>query len=90
MAETPSGMFVSLKWDSVEQPPYHPDLAPTNFCIFGLLKKDLAALSFFITENVEEWVTKWLHQLGHAEWKEAIFEVQVRWQECINQDGDYV
>ncbi len=74
----------------MEQPLYSPDLAPANFHIFGLCKKDLAGLRFFTAGEVQELVTKWLRQLGHSEWKKAIFEKPVRWQECINRDGDYV
>ncbi len=76
---TPSGMLESLKWDSMEQQPYSPDFALANFRIFGPFKKDLTGLRFFINKEVQEWVTKWLHQLGHAEWKKAIFEMPVRW-----------
>ncbi len=88
-AVTPSGMLESLKWDSVEQPLFSPDLAAADFRIFGFLKKDLAGLRFFTDEEVREWATKWLHQLGQAKWKKAIFEMPVRWQKCINRDGDY-
>ncbi len=34
MAVTLSGMLESLKWDSVEQLQYSPDVAPADFCIF--------------------------------------------------------
>ncbi len=47
MAVTSSGMLESLKWDSVKQLAYSPDLAPADFHIFGLLKKDLAGLHFY-------------------------------------------
>ncbi len=77
-------MLESLKWDSVEQLPYSPNLASADFHIFSLLKKDLAGLHFFIDEEVQEWVIKRLHQLGHAEWKKAIFEMPVGWQEYIS------
>jgi hypothetical protein len=30
-----------LQWELLEHPPYSPDLAPSDFCLFGLLKKHL-------------------------------------------------
>jgi histone-lysine N-methyltransferase SETMAR len=28
-----------LQWELLEHPPYSPDLAPRDFCVFGSLKK---------------------------------------------------
>ncbi len=46
-ASTPAAMLSGFKWDSIEQLAYNPDLAPTDFQIFSLLKKDLQGNQLF-------------------------------------------
>jgi hypothetical protein len=36
---------------SAPHPPYSPDLAPSDFCLFGYVKRGLAGLSF---ENADQ------------------------------------
>jgi histone-lysine N-methyltransferase SETMAR len=35
-----------LKWELLEHLPYSPDLAPSDFHLFGLLKKHLSGKTF--------------------------------------------
>jgi histone-lysine N-methyltransferase SETMAR len=51
-----------LEWDLLELPPYSPDLAPSDFYLFGPLKNHLCCKSFPYNEEVETKVQKWLRQ----------------------------
>jgi histone-lysine N-methyltransferase SETMAR len=41
-----------IQWELLEHPPYSPDLAPSDFHLFGPLKKHLGGKSF-ADEEVE-------------------------------------
>jgi histone-lysine N-methyltransferase SETMAR len=51
-----------LQWELLEHPPYSPDLAPSDFHLFGLLKHHLGGKCFADDEEVEMEVRKWLRQ----------------------------
>jgi histone-lysine N-methyltransferase SETMAR len=48
-----------LQWELLEHPPYSPDLAPTDFHLFGPLKNHLGG-KCFAEEEVETDLRKWL------------------------------
>ena len=50
----------SFGWTTISHPPYSPDLAPSNFHLFGPLKESLRGLHFSSDEEVETAVRKWL------------------------------
>jgi hypothetical protein len=51
-----------LQWEHLEHPPYSPDLAPTDFHLYDLLKKHFVGKHFFDDKEVETEVWKWLRQ----------------------------
>ena len=89
-ANITQGMLESMKWDALAQPPYSPDLAPSDFRIFGLLKIAISGLTFESDEDVQKWVTRWINNLGPDVWRQAIYDLPVRWQKCIEEDGEYI
>jgi hypothetical protein len=54
-----------ILWELLEQLPYSPDFAPSDFHLFDLLKNHLggSAKRFIDDEEVETEVWKWLRQL---------------------------
>jgi hypothetical protein len=50
------------QWEVLEHPPYSPDLAPSDFHLFGPLKHHLSAEHFPDDEAVEREVTAWFRQ----------------------------
>jgi hypothetical protein len=50
------------QWDVFEHPPYSPDLAPSDFHLFGPLKHHLSAEHFPGNDAVEREVTAWFRQ----------------------------
>jgi hypothetical protein len=52
-------MLRNFKWEVLEHPPYSPDLAPSDFLLFGPLKHHLSAEHFPDGEAVEREVTAW-------------------------------
>ena len=50
----------SFGWTTISHPPYSPDLAPSDFHLFGPLKKGLRGRHFSSDEEVKTAVRKWL------------------------------
>ena len=49
-------------WETLQYPPYRPDLSPCDFHIFGDLKKDIPGCRFHLEEEVQKQVRLWIHQ----------------------------
>jgi hypothetical protein len=50
------------QWEVIEHPPYSPDLAPSDFHLFGPLKHHHLTEHFPDDEAVEVEVTTWFRQ----------------------------
>jgi transposase len=80
----------SFKWEVLQHPPYSPDLATSDFHLFGLLKRHLSGECFPDDDAVESAVRAWFQQQP-KEFYAAGFQGQVkRWDKCLKLCGDYV
>ena len=50
-----------LKWEAMEHPPYSPDLAPSDFHLFGRLEETPRGRRFSCDDVVKAAVHQWLH-----------------------------
>jgi histone-lysine N-methyltransferase SETMAR len=70
-------------------PPYSPDLAPSDFFLFGFIKEKLKGNSFQDTESLIAWVSSVIRAIP----KETLFSVFMKWRErllwVIEHDGEY-
>ncbi|UYV76350.1 hypothetical protein LAZ67_14000125 [Cordylochernes scorpioides] len=66
-----------------EHPAYSPDLAPSDYFLFGLLKKELKRKRFDSDEDVQKMVQDFFHTLPKSAYKEGIYEWPERWRRCI-------
>jgi len=60
-ARTAVATIQDLSFEHLPHPPYLPDLAPSDFHIFGLLKEAMGGKSFRSNEEVQQVVHEWLH-----------------------------
>jgi hypothetical protein len=64
-------------------PPYSPDLASSDFRLFGPVKKHLGAKGFADDEEVETEVLQWLRQQSKKDFSAAGFNSLVKgWGKC--------
>ena len=56
---------------TVLQPPFTPDLAPCDFCLFPKLKEKLRGCRYEITEEMKEAVTKIIDTLTQEDFNGA-------------------
>jgi histone-lysine N-methyltransferase SETMAR len=64
-----------LQWELLEHPPYSPDLVPSDFHLFGPLKKLHGGKRFADDEEVETEVRKWVRQQSKA----SMLRVSMHW-----------
>ncbi|UYV78559.1 hypothetical protein LAZ67_16002001 [Cordylochernes scorpioides] len=63
-----------------KHPAYSPDLAPSDYFIFGLLKKELKGKRFDSDEDVQKVVQDFFHTLPKSAYKEGIYKLPERWR----------
>src|SRR5258705_1404255 len=71
-------------------PPYSPDVAPSDYHIFGALKDSLGGRKFASDEEVKEAVHEWLRTRPKNIFLAEIQAFPKRWATCITRVGDYV
>ena len=70
---------------TVPQPPYSPDLAPCDFCLFHKLR----VYRYETTEEMKEAVMKVIDTLTQEGFHGAFKELLERYNKCIAARGDY-
>ncbi|UYV69446.1 hypothetical protein LAZ67_6003625 [Cordylochernes scorpioides] len=81
--------IIKLGFEVLEHPAYSPDLAPSDYFLFGLLKKELKGKRFDSDEDVQKVVQDFFHTLPKSAYKEGIYKLPERWRRCIESQGDY-
>jgi [histone H3]-lysine36 N-dimethyltransferase SETMAR len=79
-----------LGFESVPHPPYSPDLAPSDFYLFGKLKEQLRGTHFTDNDELKIAVTDFFEDQAEDFYKTGILSLKHRWQKCVTLRGDYV
>ena len=79
-----------LGWTVLPHPSYSPDLAPSDYHLFGKLKESLLGNHYASVDEVKRGVRTWIRQTPAAFFEKGIMDLVPRWQKCIASDGDYV
>ena len=74
---------------TVPQPPYSPDLAPCDFCLFPKLKEKLRGCRYETIEEMKEAVIKVIDTLTQEDFHGAFQKLLERYNKCIAARGDY-
>ena len=76
-------------WETLQHPPYSPDLSPCDFHISGDLKKEVRGRLFHSDEEVQKCARLWMHQRAISFYKIGIDRIMSQWDKCINNSGNY-
>ena len=87
-ASKPLRSSAPFGWTTISHPPYFPDLAPSDFHLFGPLKESLRGRHFFNDEEVKTAVRKWLKTQPF--YNEGICALVKRWEKVVRKTGDYI
>jgi hypothetical protein len=79
-----------LKWNVILYPPCSPDLASSDYHLFGSLKEHLGRKGFCNNEEVIQDVQEWLHWQPKDFFLNGIRKLPDYWCKCIANQGDYV
>jgi histone-lysine N-methyltransferase SETMAR len=71
----------------IQHPPYSPDLAPCDFWLFDMLKKELTSQPD--ARSLKNEVTRILSQVDKKEFAKTFYKWLERMQCCINNKGEY-
>jgi hypothetical protein len=74
---------------SAPHPPYSPDLAPSNFYLFGYVKRCLAGLSFQDADQFPAAVEGILEGIGKVTLQAVFLEWMDRLRKFIATNGEY-
>ena len=74
---------------TVPHPPYSPDLAPCDFCLFPKLKEKLRGCRYETIEEMKEAVTKVIDVLTQEDFHGAFQKLLKRYNKCIAAGGCY-
>jgi len=74
----------------LEHPAYSPDLAPSDYHLFGPPKEALRGRRFTSDKEVKEAVHEWLVAQPKTFFSEGIQKLLERWNKCIAKHGDYI
>jgi len=77
-------------FETLDHPPYSPDLAPSDFFLFPEMKNPLRGRRFNCREDVIQEVEAWFSSKTQAFYSEGLHRVRKRWEKCVRLHGDYV
>ena len=77
-------------FQQLNNPPYSPDLAPSDYFLFRVMKEFLRGKRFSSDEEVKEEVTTWFEEQSKDFFSRGIKSLQQKWATCIELLGDYI
>ena len=78
------------KFQQLRHPAYSPDLAPSNFYLFRLLKKALRGRRFLCDEEVQGAAEDWLVGQSKDFYLQGLQSLPLKWAKYIDMSGDYI
>jgi len=79
-----------LSFECLSHLPYSPDLASSDFHVFGPLKEAMEGKSFRSDKEVQQAVYEWLRSQPKDFFSRVIHALPKRWNTCMVHNGDYV
>lgn len=74
----------------IDHPPYSPDLAPSDFYLFRLLKKHLRGRRFNSDECLKGAVDDFFTDQEETFFYKGIKSLEEKWRKCIHVRGEYI
>ena len=79
-----------MSFECLPHPPYSPDLAPSDFHVFGPLKEAMGGKSFRSDEEVQQAVHEWLRSQPKEFFSRGLHALPKRWNTCMERNGNYI
>lgn len=75
-----------LQWP---HPPYSPDLAPSDYGLFGHVKSQMRGHKFDTLATLTTAVERVIKAIPRETWSELIRELPERYDKCVKRNGDF-
>jgi transposase len=76
-----------LKYELLRDPPYSPDLAPSAYFLFPVLKDYLKGRHYSDRSSLGSSIYQCLNSMSEDDFTAAILNLPERWQKCILAEG---
>lgn len=83
-------VFKQLGIERLEHPPYSPDIAPSDFFLFGFIKKLIEGMNFKDENDLYQKISETLHSIPKQYFINAYNEWLKRLEEVIKLNGEYI
>jgi histone-lysine N-methyltransferase SETMAR len=77
-------------WTVLPHPFYSPDLAHSDFHLFGALRNDVCSLKFKTDDDVIGDVRTWPYEQDKEWYRQGIHALVSCWCKAVEVDGDFV
>jgi transposase len=82
--------IASLRLALAPNLPYSPDLAPSDFFLFGYLKEKMVEIDFGSPRELIDWIQSTFEAISRHLLDEIFKSWLRRLQDCINSKGAYI
>ena len=79
-----------FNWEIFDHAPYSPDLAPSDYHLFTMMKVWLGPSVPTTNEELMDGVSNWLHNFAAPFFDEALQKLVSQYDKCLNMDVNYV
>jgi len=80
----------NMEYEVLPHPPYSPDLAPSDYQLFGFVKIQMRGQHYETNEAIQTAVRQCLRAAGTEFYLKGIFKLPERWEKCVQRYEDYV
>ena len=80
----------NMGWEVLPHPLYSPDLAPSDYHLFGFVKIQMRGRHYETNEALQTAVRQCLQAAGTELCCKGIFKLLEQWEECVQRNRDYV
>jgi hypothetical protein len=78
-----------IHWEILPHPAYSPDLAPSDFHLFGPIKVALRRKRLRAGNKVKLFVQRWLDEQPQTFFASGITKMPERWRRCTDVQGEH-
>ena len=79
-----------MGFEVLPHPPYSPDLAPSDYWLFGAMKKPLRGRTYETLQQLATPIYKWRSDALKELFAAGLEKLSLRWAKCVELKGDYI
>ena len=80
----------SMGWTTLPHPPYSPDLAPSDYHLFGPMNLHMKGMRHESDDDFKAVLTTWLRRQPQEFYRKGILDLTQRLAKVIRRSGEYI